>query len=146
VVVPRGSPNERVAKAVGYQVADTLVAAGVRRSAIDFRSYTAGPGENAAPVRIAYAAITAKAAPCGPWTDQSARTGENRHYGAYGCAAQNNLAAIVSNPLDLLYPRGTTPPDAERRSTVLDNYRNGDPTQGDYSREAGGAVAQGVGD
>jgi pilus assembly protein CpaD len=142
IVSPTGSPNESVAAYVSYQVQDTLIAAGVNPRSIDFRVYRAGSGENTAPVRIAYASVTAKAAPCGPWPDQAARSGENRHYFNYGCASQNNLAAIVSNPLDLLYPRGMTPADASRRSTVLERYRNGEAFQGDYSRETGGVVAQ----
>ena len=43
---------------------------------------------------------------------RSANTTENRNYFAFGCATQQNLAAIVDNPLDLLYPRGLTPADA----------------------------------
>lgn len=145
IVTPSGSPNESAAAAIAYQVQDVLVASGVSPKAIDFRSYRAASGENSAPVRLAYAGITAKTAPCGPWPDQVARSSENRHYNSYGCATQTNLAAMVANPLDLMYPRGMTPPDAARRAKVLDNYQNGDPTQTDHSRESAKDIAEGVG-
>ncbi len=145
IVTPSGSPNQDAAAYASYEVRDTLVASGVSPRAIDFRVYRAQSGENSAPIRIAYAGVSAKAAPCGPWPDQVADSGENRHYFNYGCATQRNLAAIVANPLDLLYPRGMTPADAARRSTVLDKYRKGQPYTSDYSRETGGNIAQGVG-
>ena len=59
---------------------------------------------------------------------------------------QQNLAAIVANPLDLLYPRGMTPADAARRAVVLRELpqRRGLPER---LFEAGRAadIAQGVG-
>lgn len=146
IVAPSGSPNQDAAAYASYQVQDVLVASGVRRSAIDYRVYRAESGENTAPIRLAYAAVTAKAAPCGPWPDQVSQNGENKHYANYGCATQNNLAAIVANPLDLIYPRGMTPADASRRATVLEKYRAGEPFTSDYSQEPGGTVAEGVGD
>ena len=78
---------------------------------------------------------------------------ENRNYYNFGCATQQNLAAMVANPLDLLYPRGMTPPDATRRVGVVGNYE-GNPdqdrfrprrTQGDYASEPTSSIAQGVG-
>lgn len=145
IVTPSGSPNQDAAAYASYEIRDVLVASGVNPRSIDFRSYRAQSGENTAPVRLAYAAVTAQAAPCGPWPDQASRNGENRHYANYGCATQGNLAAIVSNPLDLLYPRGMTPADASRRANVLEKYRTGEPYTSDYSREAAGEVAEGVG-
>ncbi len=72
--------------------------------------------------------LAAQTAACGPWTDNVARNYQNNHYAAFGCATQQNLAAVVSNPLDLLYPRMMTPPNAARRSGVLDAYQNGQRT------------------
>ncbi|MDE1996302.1 MAG: pilus assembly protein CpaD, partial [Rhizobiaceae bacterium] len=43
----------------------------------------------------------------------------------FGCASQNNLAAQVANPTDLIAPRAMSPIDADQRSKVIDNYRNG---------------------
>ena len=145
IVAPSGSPNETPATYASYQIRDVLTASGVPPKAVDMRVYKAGSGENAAPVRIAFARIAAKSAPCGPWPDQATNNGDNRNYHNFGCATQQNLAAVVANPLDLLYPRGMTPPDAARRATVLQKYEAGEVYQSDYSRESAATIAEGVG-
>jgi pilus assembly protein CpaD len=48
----------------------------------------------------------------------------NGHY--WGCATQNNLAAMMQNPRDLKGPRGWSPRDARRRDAVWDKYIKGD--------------------
>jgi pilus assembly protein CpaD len=50
----------------------------------------------------------------------------NKPYWNYGCATQQNLAAMVAQPSDLLQPRGQTEIDATRRQTVIARYRRGD--------------------
>ncbi len=145
VVAPSGSPNQVAAAGVAVEIEDVLRRSGVDPRAIEYRVYRAGPEERNAPVRIAFNRIVAHTAPCGPWPDQASDTGQNRNYFALGCASQQNLAAMVASPLDLIYPRGLTPADAVRRATVLDHYRKGEPFSADLSREDGGAVAQGVG-
>jgi pilus assembly protein CpaD len=145
VVAPSGSPNQVAAAAIAVQVEDALRRSGVSPRAIEYRVYRAGPEERNAPVRIAYNRIAAHTAPCGPWPDQVSDSGQNRHYAAFGCATQQNLAAMVASPLDLIYPRGLTPADAQRRAAVLEHYRKGEAFSADLSREAGGNVATGIG-
>ena len=145
IVVPRGSANARVAGWLANEIQDALIGAGVAPKSIDIRSYRANKAEASAPIRLAYARIAAKTAACGPWQDSMMMRKDNTNYAAYGCATQQNLAAMVDNPLDLLYPRAMTPGDTTRRTRALENYRNGDVTQGNYSRESGGSIVQGVG-
>ncbi|MEO8667398.1 MAG: CpaD family pilus assembly protein [Bauldia sp.] len=144
IVSPVDSPNEVAAATVSHEIRDVLIAAGVGAREIDFRGYKAGPQETGAPVRLAYNRVAAHTEACGPWADDVTKTSANRNYGNFGCASQQNLAAMVENPLDLLYPRGVMPSDAGRRVTVLKKYRNGS----DYTSAkptTGGAVATGVG-
>jgi pilus assembly protein CpaD len=145
VVAPSGSPNQVAAASVAVEIEHVLRQSGVNPRAIDYRVYKADAAEKVAPVRIAYNRIAAVTAPCGQWTDQVIQTEQNRHYGSFGCAAQQNFAAMVDNPLDLLYPRGMTPPDAARRATVLEKYRRGEVFSSDNSGMIGGSVATGVG-
>jgi len=146
VVAPSGSPNQVAAAAIAVQAEQVLRAAGINPAAIDYRVYHAGPEEKIAPVRLAFDRVAATTAPCGPWQDDVTDTSLNRHYEAFGCASQQNLAAMIDNPLDLLYPRGMSPADAARRANVLQKYRTGDRFTSDTSGEAGGTVATGVGD
>ena len=60
---------------------------------------------------------------CGRWPEDIADTSENKQWENFGCSYQNNLAAQVSNPADLLGPRRQTEIDPENRSKVIDVYR-----------------------
>jgi pilus assembly protein CpaD len=126
IVVPEGSPNQVAATGIGHRIYDVLVGAGVRPGSIDFRAYPAGASETNAPVRLAFNKITARVEGCGAWPDRLENNVDNRNFKNFACATQTNLAAMVDNPLDLLYPRALAPADAARRSTVLDNYRKGE--------------------
>jgi pilus assembly protein CpaD len=145
VVTPRGSANERVAGWLANEIQDALIGAGVDPKSVEIRGYRASRSEQSAPIRIAYARIAAKTAACGPWQDSMMMGKDNTNYGAFGCASQQNLAAMVDNPLDLLYPRASTPSYAARRQDVLGKYGNGSNTKGAYS-EGGGTIVQGVGE
>ncbi len=133
VVAPSGSPNQVAAAGLAVEVEDALRQNGVRPRAISYRVYKAGADERVAPVRLAFNRIAATTAPCAPWTDDITKTETNIHYGAFGCASQQNLAAMVESPLDLLYPRGLTPAAASRRADVLQKYRSGTKFTGDTS-------------
>lgn len=61
------------------------------------------------------------------WSDGA----DNKPTPNFGCAVQNNIAAMVADPRDLQEPRGMTPSDATRRATVMGNYEKGVVTQAD---------------
>jgi pilus assembly protein CpaD len=144
IVSPVDSPNEIAAASVSHQIRDTLIASGVGAREIEFRGYKAGPDERGAPVRLAFNRIAAETDACGRWPKNVALSGDNRNYENFGCATQQNLAAMVENPLDLLYPRGITPSDPNRLATVLKKYRQGDVYESS-TPQTGGTVAKGVG-
>jgi pilus assembly protein CpaD len=145
VAVPSGSPNQASASRIAAQIQAELVNDGVPAGAIRKGSYSTDAGDTIAPVKLAYRAVVAATDPCGNWPDLVTSSEQNRHFHNYGCATQQNLAAEVENPLDLEYPRGSTPADAARRADVLLKYRLGEKVSGDYSGETGGTVATGVG-
>lgn len=143
IVLPDGSANAYTAGSIAIQIEQVMLNAGVPLASIQYRSYPAQPSETSAPIRLAYARISASVERCNAWPDQLSRNFQNQHYANYGCATQNNLAAMVANPLDLLYPRVIAPPNAARRDAVLEAYQNGEATNTEYDPSAGG-VAQGV--
>lgn len=131
ILVPVGSQNSVAASQAGSDFAHYAKKFGVPASRIMLSSYQAGAADVSAPVRVSYTAMTAQTNKCGRWPeDIVANTSDNKHYANFGCSYQNNLAAQVANPADLLGPRKMTEPDAERRSTVIDDYRSG-PTWND---------------
>lgn len=123
ISVPSGSANEVAAQSAARGFAKVAAANGIRRDRIAFISYDAGAADVAAPVRVTYSAMRAHTDKCGRWSADIADTSENKHYGNFGCSYQNNLAAQIANPNDLLGPRQQTPVDATRRGVVIDGYR-----------------------
>lgn len=121
IMVPHGSTNAGAASFIARNVRHVLVANGVPASRIIIAPYSA-EGYDDAPLRLAYMATSAHTTPCGRWPQDLSDDPENRGYENFGCASQSNLAAQVANPGDLLAPRGMTPIDSERRTTIYDNY------------------------
>ncbi len=125
VMTPVGSPNTGAASHVADQIRKVLVEEGVPRRNIQVTSYQAASENDAAPVRLSFQAIAASTGPCGRWPeDLVLNTNENKQYENFGCATQNNLAAQIANPADLVAPRGMTPIDAQRRDNVISDYRD----------------------
>lgn len=126
IMVPVGSANAGAASVLSDQVAKVLRTEGVPGDRILSSPYQVSSPDDAAPIRIAFMAITASTGECGRWPeDMLANSTENKTWANFGCASQNNLAAQIANPGDLIAPRGMTPIDAERRSNVIETYRTG---------------------
>jgi pilus assembly protein CpaD len=123
IAVPSGSVNEIAARAAARDFARLANASGIRSSRIAVASYQASSAEVSAPVRLVFTSIRAHTDKCGRWPEDVLETTENKHYANFGCSYQNNLAAQVANPTDLLGPRKRTTIDAENRSEVIDVYR-----------------------
>ncbi|NDW04748.1 pilus assembly protein CpaD [Jiella sp. 40Bstr34] len=128
VLVPYGSTNERAAEMVSRDVVRVLQQHRIGRSQILVAPYSAVGDTGPTPVRLAYSTLVAQTGPCGRWPEDLSETSENKNYYNFGCASQQNLAAQIADPRDLLGPRGMDPSDAQRRTTVIDNYRNGKAT------------------
>jgi pilus biogenesis lipoprotein CpaD len=65
---------------------------------------------------------------CGAWPEDLTATGDNEPFANFGCAHQQNIAAMVSDPEDLAEPRDEDPSDPMRRTKMIDKYRLGDTT------------------
>lgn len=126
ILVPRGSYNELAASRAAEDMAHFARKSGIKPSRIMVSAYQAESADNSEPIRISYVAMKAQTNKCGRWPeDLVSDTSENKHYANFGCSYQNNLAAQVANPSDLLGPRKMTTIDAERRGVVIDDYRQG---------------------
>ena len=123
---PRGTGNEAAAAAAATEAAELLELAGVAPGLIVRTTYDV-EGAPSAPVRLAYTAVRSQVVGgCGHWPEDlasAALTHDNRNYHNFGCATQNNLAAQVANPTDLLHPRAPTPLDATRAATAIGEYQ-----------------------
>jgi pilus assembly protein CpaD len=123
IITPRGAANEGAAASAASSMRRLMVKMGVPAQKILQSGYPSEFGESA-PVRLSYVAIAAKTSPCGEWpADITLNTFSNKNYHNFGCASQNNLAAQLANPNDLLGPRRMTTPDSTQRGQVIERYR-----------------------
>jgi pilus assembly protein CpaD len=93
-------------------------------------------------VTLTFIRYVAQSPACGDWSVDLARTFNNRSMPNLGCATQKNLAAMVADPRDLVQPKPMGPADAQRALTILERYRNGEPTQAQQTQEQSGVVSQ----
>jgi pilus assembly protein CpaD len=100
-----------------------------------------GSDTSSSDVEISYIRYSAEAPACGDWSSNVANTASNRASANFGCASQHNLAVMVADPRDLVSPHEMEAADAQRRMTVLDKYRKGEPTGSQKTQEQSGAVS-----
>jgi pilus assembly protein CpaD len=125
IMVPSGSANEVAASEASRDFVHYAKASGIPANRIIVTSYQAQSPEVSAPIRVTYPLMSAQTDKCGRWPeDLLANSADNKHYENFGCSYQNNLAAQVANPSDLLGPRKQMTIDAERQDNVIEAYRN----------------------
>jgi pilus assembly protein CpaD len=132
IAVPGGSPNETAAVRAVADIRQLMADYGFSESNIAVEPYH-DRHDAAAPIRLSYLRYVAEGPGCGQWPTNLAEDKRNLPYPNLGCAQQQNLAAQIANPADLLGPRTTDTADAERRAVVFDKYRNGKITGADRS-------------
>lgn len=124
ILVPSGASNDVAANEAARALMRVAVANGVPSGRVSIARYQAAYPDAASPVRVSFTALRAQTNRCGRWPEDVLDTAENKHYANFGCSYQNNLAAQIANPGDLLGPRKQTTIDAERRGVIIDGYRN----------------------
>lgn len=124
IMVPYGALNDIAAQAAASDFAVVARRNGVPEGRVVITSYSAAAPDVSAPVRLMYTAMRAQTNECGRWPDDLLNTHDNKHYANFGCAYQNNLAAQIANPADLLGPRKQTEIDATKRGVAIDTYQN----------------------
>lgn len=130
IAAPTQSANAGTAQALKADVRKLLINAGVKPSRIVMTAYDPSDANASAPIRLSFVAVTAITGECGQWpTDLFGPSiMDNTNWENFGCATQQNLAAQIASPADLVGPRGTSPIDAQRRAEVIRVYREGGST------------------
>lgn len=121
-------------------VVESLMEMGVARTQIMIGPNTTGAANN--DIRVTYIRYVAEAPPCGDWSANLGVSASNTRPPNFGCATQHNIAAMVADPRDLVAPDTSGQADAQRRLTVLDKYRAGEPTPAQRTQQQSGAVSQ----
>jgi pilus assembly protein CpaD len=125
ISAPSGTSNEVAAMNAVGEIRGLLSDRGFAESSIQVELFRQEGGSDA-PIKVSYLRYIAEGPQCGNWTENLAYSPNNLPHPNFGCANQKNLAAMVSNPADLLGPRTPGERSAERRDAVWDKYRDGE--------------------
>ena len=112
---------------------------GVPAHSVAAASYRTGEGSTSDLI-LSYTHYIATPSACGVWEGQRDRDFRNMRSPNFGCAAQNNLAAMIGDPRDLVEPAAMTDPDATIRVRGVTLFREGKVT----SSETDGDIEQQV--
>jgi pilus assembly protein CpaD len=114
-------------------LADRINQMGVSRDRILIATHDAAAADDR--LEVNYISYRAHADACDDWSEDLTHTWDNKPPRIFGCATQHNLAAMVSDPRDLLGPRPMDEADGRRRQTVITNYDKGQPTAANKSAD-----------
>jgi pilus assembly protein CpaD len=110
-----------LARSMAGQAAGLLVSNGVPRQYVLVTPADA-PGNE---ITLAFARKVAETKPCGDWSKNLAGNQFNETAPNFGCAYQQNVAAMVTNPEDLQRPREATPSLSTAQGPALEKYYSG---------------------
>lgn len=127
IALPLGGGNEEAAVAVDAKARAVLYDMGIAYRMIQGTAYDAA-GITDAPLVVMVDRYVAEAPECHQRWLNTGYTFHGDNTLNFGCAMQANLAAVVTDPADLLGPRTEDPADAARRSVLLGRYRAGETT------------------
>lgn len=120
-----------------------MMRSGIRPEASQSGTYHTRPGDPA-PVVLSYRTLRAVPQDCSHLGDLTI-THRNSVTPEFGCFASANLAAMITDPRQLIEPYAMDAPNARRRQVVYDRYIQGTSTaserpegQAQSSQEAGG--------
>jgi pilus assembly protein CpaD len=119
VAYPSGSAS---ARGVSQQAVRVLVSQGVPRSRIQTASYKGSSDV----VALSFTRRIAETKPCGDWSRNIANDPNNVPDPNFGCAIQNNYAAMVKNPEDFERARTMGPTYAASQSANVGTYQSGE--------------------
>ena len=139
VTAPSGTGDDFDGQELAADVRQTLSDAGVPWSAISGATYRTGAGDQ---LIVSYTHYVATASECGVWSGIRARDYRNLRSPNYGCATQNNIAASLADPHDLIAPAAISPRDATASTRAFDQYRQGKVTASETDTEISAELSE----
>lgn len=127
ITAPSGTSGDRNGEETAAEIRKYLNEVGVDWSALAGSTYRAAD-DRGGQIIVSYTHYVATASACGNWSGLRGRDYANLRSPNFGCATQNNLAAMVADPHDLIEPTDETSPDVQARIRGIASYRKGEVT------------------
>ncbi|MHA7872139.1 MAG: CpaD family pilus assembly protein, partial [Hyphococcus sp.] len=128
ITAPSGTPDDLDGQEAAADIRGALNQAGVPWSALAGATYRTGGAPGGDQLILSYTHYVATASQCGLWSGLRGRDYRNLRSPNFGCATQNNLAAMIADPHDLVAPADETPRDAQTTVRAINAYRAGEVT------------------
>jgi pilus assembly protein CpaD len=138
ISAPTGPDSSAAISYFGERLAEM----GVPRSRILVGTHDVANGDKR--VELSFVGLAAHVDACGNWSKDLAQTASNEAAPNLGCSVQHNIAAMVTDPRDLVEARTLdTKPDQTKRTTSMEKYEAGkvftsDKRSTDQSNEQSG--------
>jgi pilus assembly protein CpaD len=140
VTAPTGSRGDRAAADAAAEARAVLDETGVDAADIEASAYRSA--EDKRELVLSFTRYVATPSACGDWSSTYKRDFKNLSSPNYGCATQNNLAAMIADPRDLTQPADETPADAAARVRMIGAYRRGEKTASETDGDIKAEVSQ----
>lgn len=127
IIAPSGFAGAPDAHEAAADIREALNDAGVPWETLSGATYRTG-GDAGDQLIISYTHYVATASECGVWSGVTARDYRNLRSPNFGCAYQNNIAAMLADPHDLIAPAALSPRDAMATTRGITAYRAGERT------------------
>ena len=126
---PAGYENGLGIQATDRLLKTVMAEVGLPPGAVEVGQYHARPGDPA-PVVVSYKTLRTVPQDCHGSYDQFDLRSNGVHDG-FGCFASANMAAMISDPRQLIAPLPGGVPNAQRRQVIYDRYIQGQSTAAD---------------
>jgi len=126
VNIPNSSGDGLGAQQAQAVIRDSLAGVGLGNAAVQTGQYQTAQG-SPAPIVVSYRTLKTVPQDC-RYLGNATNTYANQPYDSFGCFHSANLAAMISDPRQLLQPYDMTVPNSQRRQTIYDKYLMTDPT------------------
>ena len=128
VTAPSGTSRDGIGQEQVADVRALLNQIGVPYTAMTGATYRTAENSRGQELVVSYTHYVTSPSPCGLWTDEVSYRFKNKPHPNYGCADQNNLAAMISDPRDLVNQNDPATRDATARVRAINAFREGEQT------------------
>ncbi len=142
ITAPSGTGQDFDGQEMASDVRKALNEAGVPWSALSGATYRKGGDGDGNQLIVSYTHYVATPSECGIWSEEISRRYKNQRSANHGCATQNNIAAMLADPHDLVAPAVVSPRDATKTVRAFEAYRAGETTTSEIDDQINTEVSE----
>ncbi len=128
ITAPSGGEFDFYGQEMASDIRQELNRLGIEWAKINGATYRVSANAPTVDVMVTFSNYVASSVECGDWSQEAPRRYRNLRTKNFGCFSQQNLAAMISDPRDLVAPALVSDNDAARAGDVYNKFVTGEPT------------------